>query len=76
MHGVRRDRHPAQEAATVTGYEVKVEADHTPDPPQVFTQVRIHHIVSGVEVSPQALEDAIKRRKRNTARWRHGQGDR
>ena len=44
----------------VTGYEVKVEAEQTPDPPQVFTQVRIHHIVSGVEVSAQALEDAIK----------------
>ena len=44
----------------VTGYEVKVEADQTPDPPQVFTQVRIHHIVSGVEVSAQALEDAIR----------------
>src|SRR5271157_5882057 len=44
----------------VTGYEVKVEADQAPDPPQVFTQVRIHHIVSGVEVSAQALEDAIK----------------
>ena len=43
----------------VTGYEVKVEADQTPDPPQVFTQVRIHHIISGIDVSPQALEDAI-----------------
>jgi len=44
----------------VTGYEVKVEADQTPDPPQVFTQVRIHHIVTGTDVSPQALEDAIR----------------
>ncbi|MGB8772339.1 MAG: OsmC family protein [Candidatus Korobacteraceae bacterium] len=44
----------------VTGYEVKVEADQTPDPPQVFTQVRIHHIVSGIDISPQALEDAIR----------------
>src|ERR1039457_7132235 len=45
----------------VTGYEVKVEADRTPNPPQVFTQVRIHHIVSGTDVSTQAVEDAIKR---------------
>jgi putative redox protein len=37
-----------------------VEADQTPDPPQVFTQVRIHHIVTGTDVSPQALEDAIR----------------
>ena len=34
----------------VTGYEVKVEADQTPDPPQVFTHVRIHHIVSGLSL--------------------------
>ena len=44
----------------VTGYEVKVEADQTPEPPQVFTQVRIHHIVSGIDISPQAVEDAIR----------------
>lgn len=44
----------------VTGYEVKVEAEQAPDPPQVFTAVRIHHIVSGIEVSPQAVEDAIR----------------
>jgi putative redox protein len=44
----------------VTGYEVKVEADQAPDPPQVFTAVRIHHIVSGSNVSPQAVEDAIR----------------
>jgi putative redox protein len=44
----------------VTGYEVTVEADQTSDPPQVFTQVRIHHIVSGIDVSPQAVADAIR----------------
>ena len=44
----------------VAGYEVKVEADQTPDPPQVFTQVRIHHIVNGTDISAQALEDAIR----------------
>ena len=44
----------------VTGYEVTVEADQTPDPPQVFTHVRIHHIVTGTDVSPQAVADAIR----------------
>jgi len=44
----------------VTGYEVKVEAEQVPNPPQVFTTVRIHHVVSGVDVSPQAVEDAIR----------------
>jgi putative redox protein len=43
----------------VTGYEVKVEADQTPDPPQVFTKVRIHHIVTGVDIAENALQDAI-----------------
>src|SRR5271157_127756 len=38
----------------VTGYEVKVEAEQTPDPPQVFTQIRIHHIVSGVDIAENA----------------------
>lgn len=43
----------------VTGYEVTVEADQTPDPPQVFTRVRIHHIVTGVDIAEHALRDAI-----------------
>src|SRR5450759_3490866 len=30
----------------VTGYLVKVEADQTPEQPQVFTLVRIHHFVT------------------------------
>ena len=43
----------------VTGYEVTVEADQTPYPPQVFTKVRIHHIVTGVDIAEHALRDAI-----------------
>jgi putative redox protein len=43
----------------VTGYEVKIEAEQKSDPPQVFTQVRIHHIVTGVDIAEQALRDAI-----------------
>jgi putative redox protein len=44
----------------VTAYEVKVEAEQAPNPPQVFTTVRIHHAVTGIGVSPQAVEDAIR----------------
>ncbi len=44
----------------VTGYEVKVEAEQAPNPPQVFTAVRIHHIVTGVDVSAAAVEEAIR----------------
>lgn len=44
----------------VTGYEVRVEADQAANPPQVFTHVRIHHVVTGMDISPDALEDAIR----------------
>src|SRR5579864_7645797 len=44
----------------VTGYEVRVEADQAERPPQVFTAVRIHHVVSGFELDVAALEEAIR----------------
>jgi putative redox protein len=44
----------------VDGYEVRVEADQSSSPPQVFTQVRIHHEVTGTDVSAQAVEEAIR----------------
>jgi putative redox protein len=44
----------------VTGYEVRVEADQAERPPQVFTNVRIHHVVTGLRVDKAALEEAIR----------------
>ena len=44
----------------VTGYEVRVEADQAERPPQVFTDVRIHHILCGYEIDPSAIEQAIR----------------
>jgi putative redox protein len=44
----------------VSGYEVRVEAEQAERPPQVFTNVRIHHIVTGQEIDPTAIEEAIK----------------
>ena len=44
----------------VTGYEVRVEADQAERPPQVFTQVRIHHVVTGYDIDPAAIEAAIR----------------
>ncbi len=44
----------------VTGYEVRVEADQAERPPQVFTKVRIHHVVTGFEVDPKAVAEAIR----------------
>jgi len=43
----------------VTGYEVRVEADQAEHPPQVFTSVKIHHVVTGYEIDPAAIEKAI-----------------
>ena len=43
----------------VTGYEVQVSAEQAPDPPQVFTRVRIVHRVSGDDIDPAAVESAI-----------------
>ncbi|HZQ69342.1 MAG TPA: OsmC family protein [Terriglobales bacterium] len=44
----------------VTAYEVRVEADQADRPPQVFTTVRIHHVVTGNEIDVAALEEAIR----------------
>jgi len=44
----------------VTSYEVRVEADQAERPPQVFTAVRIHHVVTGLEIDPAAIEEAIR----------------
>ena len=43
----------------VTSYSVYVEADQAATPPQVFTTVRIRHVLAG-EVSPHAVEYAIR----------------
>jgi putative redox protein len=44
----------------VTGYEVRVEADQVERPPQVFTTVRIHHVVTGIDIDAAAIEEAIR----------------
>lgn len=44
----------------VTGYEVRVEADQAERPPQVFTDVRIHHVVTGYDIDVVALQEAIR----------------
>lgn len=44
----------------VTGYEVRVEADQAERPPQVFTGVRIVHRITGYEIDPAAVQEAIR----------------
>ena len=43
----------------VTGYEVRVDADQRTEPPNIFTKIRLHHIVTGGDVSEDALKSAI-----------------
>ncbi len=44
----------------VTGYTVRVEADQAERPPQVFTAVRIRHIITGFEIDAAKVEQAIR----------------
>ena len=44
----------------VTGYEVRVEADQAERPPQVFTAVQIHHVITGIDIDVAAVEEAIR----------------
>ncbi len=44
----------------ITAYEVTVNAEQRQAPPQVFTNVRIHHSVTGDDIDPQSVEDAIR----------------
>lgn len=44
----------------VTGYQVRVEADQAERPPQIFTTIRIHHVVTGVGINEAALEEAVR----------------
>ena len=43
----------------VTAYDVRVEADQAERPPQVFTEVRIHHVIRGFDIDVPAAEQAI-----------------
>jgi len=44
----------------ITAYQVKVEADQAERPPQIFTALRIHHIITGFEIDVAAVEQAIR----------------
>ena len=56
----------------VTGYEVRVEADQAERPPQVFTDVRIHHLVTGYDIDGVALQEAIRLSEEILFRGSHG----
>ena len=44
----------------LTGYEVFVEANRADRPPQVFTTIRLRHVLTGIGIERQAVEQAIQ----------------
>jgi putative redox protein len=42
-----------------TGLEVSAEAERAPEPPSVYTEIKLRYRVSGT-VSPKAVEDAVR----------------
>ncbi len=44
----------------LTSYEVFVEADQAERPPQVFTAIRIRHVLAGMAIDKTAVEEAIR----------------
>jgi len=44
----------------LTGYEVFVEADQAERPPQVFTTIRLRHVLTGNGIERHAVEQAIQ----------------
>lgn len=44
----------------VTGYEVRVRGERAEDHPMVFTDITVEHVVTGHNVSPEAVARAIE----------------
>jgi putative redox protein len=44
----------------LTGYEVIVEADQAERPPQIFTAIRLRHVLTGIGIEKAAVEQAVQ----------------
>ena len=44
----------------VTGYFVEAVAERRDEPPRVFTKIHLKYIVKGTNITPEAVESAIK----------------
>jgi putative redox protein len=44
----------------LTGYEVLVEADQAERPPQVFTAIRLRHVLTGIGIEKTVVEQAVQ----------------
>jgi putative redox protein len=43
----------------VTDFQVQVEGDRAEDHPKLYTHLRVHYVVRGRDISPEAVERAI-----------------
>lgn len=43
----------------VTDFQVQVEGDRADDHPKIYTHLRVHYVVRGRDISPEAVERAI-----------------
>ena len=50
---LRRMRH------NVTGYQVNIQAERAPNPPRVYTEVRMEHLIQGDGLTDSAVRRAI-----------------
>src|SRR6266481_1345062 len=44
----------------MTAYEILVEAEQKPASPQALTHVRIHHAITGEDIDPELVREAIR----------------
>lgn len=44
----------------VTGLEVRAQAERAESPPRVYTEIAVEYVVRGRDISPKAVEDAIR----------------
>ena len=44
----------------LTGYEVLVETDQAERPPQIFTAIRLRHVLTGIGIEKTAVEQAVQ----------------
>jgi putative redox protein len=44
---------------TVTSYQVYLTAEQKEDPPTVFTEIKVRHVIAGSNISAKAVRDAI-----------------
>ena len=44
----------------ISSYHILLSAEQKQDPPSVFTRVKVKHVLAGIDISPKAVEDAIR----------------